>query len=321
MTNTTMQPESLDGDVYSYVGAIDRDGYAKLTKAIDARKKKRDKAYLVLATFGGCPHSAFRIARALRCNYKKLDVIVPTMCKSAGTLVCIGADRLVIGDSGELGPLDVQLLMPDEIDERISGLAMYQAMTYLIGLKQIAFIACLNNIKQNSRIRAKSAAEIASKMATDYVAPIVEKIDPLTIGEYARALSIGSAYGNRLNEMSKILAGPDSMQLIVGDYPSHSFVIDRKEARNLFVPERVIAPSSHVHIILDANFRGSVDLGLSPNVGDLTSGLEQILLSYPPHTKNDSTNPTAATHTNGGIDQPIPDSQVIGSKPDCIQSN
>ena len=36
--------------------------------------------------------------------------------------MCIGAHELMMGDRGELGPLDVQIVKADEMDEQKSGL-------------------------------------------------------------------------------------------------------------------------------------------------------------------------------------------------------
>jgi hypothetical protein len=42
----------------------------------------------------------------LKSNCKKLAVIVPFYCKSAATLIAVGADELIMCKSGELGPVD-----------------------------------------------------------------------------------------------------------------------------------------------------------------------------------------------------------------------
>lgn len=49
-----------------------------------------------------------------------------------------------------------------------------------------------------------------------------------------RAITIALEYGKRLNDLSNSLADYDSLRSLVADYPSHSFVIDRKEAGQLF---------------------------------------------------------------------------------------
>ena len=69
--------------------------------------KKRKNVLVLLVTLGGDADSAFRIVRFLRRSYDKVTVFVPSLCKSAGTLICLGAYEVVIPEAGELGPLDV----------------------------------------------------------------------------------------------------------------------------------------------------------------------------------------------------------------------
>jgi hypothetical protein len=51
----------------------------------------------------GWDDAAYRIARALRHNYEKLHIFIPRECKSAGTLLLIGATSLIISE--EFSPL------------------------------------------------------------------------------------------------------------------------------------------------------------------------------------------------------------------------
>jgi ClpP class serine protease len=96
---------------------------------------------LFMATHGGDPSAAYRIARAIQHAYKtreqdptkrgQFSIAVDTVCKSAGTLICLGATQLFMTDDAELGPIDVQLRKPEEIGERTSGLTPVQAMDTL----------------------------------------------------------------------------------------------------------------------------------------------------------------------------------------------
>jgi hypothetical protein len=68
-------------------------------------RKRRKNVLLFLTTEGGSADSAFRMMRFLQASYERVIVAVAGWCKSAGTLMCIGAHELYIGDLGELGPL------------------------------------------------------------------------------------------------------------------------------------------------------------------------------------------------------------------------
>lgn len=83
------------------------------------------------------------------------------------------------------------------------------------------------------RFSTKMAGELATQLARGTVEPLYAQIDPNRIGEMQRAIQIAHEYGQRLNAYSKNLK-EGSLKKLVAGYPSHSFVIDRKEAKELF---------------------------------------------------------------------------------------
>jgi ClpP class serine protease len=131
-------------DIFCYFGDIERDAVTEVVRKIKNKRKARN-ILLVLATYGGDPHAAFIMGRAFQTFYKtknpfKADsdphffLFIPTLCKSAGTLLAISADSILMSHDAEFGPLDIQLRKPDEIGERTSGLTPIQALDSLQSL-------------------------------------------------------------------------------------------------------------------------------------------------------------------------------------------
>lgn len=225
-----------DTDVYVYTGEVERKGHLSLTNAIDKRKEVlglKDNVLFCIATFGGNPDAGYRIGRALQHNYKHITILILGPCKSAGTLIAVAAHKLIIGDMGELGPLDIQLKKNDEIGELSSGLVIQTALEELKDCALSAFRSYLVNIKLRNQISTKMSADIAAKLTEALVSPMASQIDPIKLGEHQRAMTIALSYGNRLNGHSKNLK-ENSLRKLIASYPAHGFVIDRKEARELF---------------------------------------------------------------------------------------
>jgi hypothetical protein len=256
--NSQQQIETKD--LYLYAGPISRQGYVELTNVITARADKSKTATLVLVTTGGDPDAGYRIGRAMGHYYNEgFDVMVPDICKSAGTLVCLAANELIISDRGELGPLDIQLSKPDEMFENGSGLDIMQSLMALRDLNLETFKESLVDVKVSAGISTKIASEIATKLASGIVAPIASQIDPIRWGEHQRAIYIAHSYGNRLASKFKNLK-PYTLDKLVSNYPSHGFVIDRKEAAELF--QRVRGPiGSEIALCLQLN--QMIDNGLT----------------------------------------------------------
>ena len=70
---------------------------------------------LLLHTGGGDIDAAEKLSELLRAAVGEAEfrVVVPDFAKSAGTLLAIGADWIVMSDSSELGPIDPQFVLRD----------------------------------------------------------------------------------------------------------------------------------------------------------------------------------------------------------------
>ena len=66
---------------------------------------------LILHTPGGMAEAAQTIVDYLRSKYSAIDVLVPTYAMSAGTMIALGCDRIVMGRQSQLGPTDPQLIV------------------------------------------------------------------------------------------------------------------------------------------------------------------------------------------------------------------
>lgn len=204
---------------------------------VTARESSRKKVVVILVTSGGDPDIAYRIAMILRGRYEHVSICVPGWCKSAGTLLAIAGNELIMGTRGEMGPLDVQIAKRDDLGgDRDSGLVINEALNRLRDESFELFNSfMLRQIAQSSNlVTLRTAADIAAQLTIGLMAPIFEKIDPMRMGADARAMSIGEEYALRLNRGGKNLRGAKGLNALLNGYPSHSFVIDINEARELF---------------------------------------------------------------------------------------
>lgn len=71
--------------------------------------------HLLLASPGGDGEVAVRLVRALQARCSELLIIVPDMAKSAGTIMCLGANRILMSPSSDLGPIDPQFRMNNSL--------------------------------------------------------------------------------------------------------------------------------------------------------------------------------------------------------------
>jgi hypothetical protein len=228
--------QAYEADVFLYNGPINEEGLGALVIESTSLPHTKKRLFLVLVTYGGIGNSAYRIARFAQSFYDEFVVFIPSYCKSAGTLLVLGANKVIMSDFSELGPLDVQLYKRDELFERRSGLVVRSALKSLAEETADLFSHIMMEIKRRSRglVTFKVASDLAADTATKLLSPIYSQINPVAMGEDFRDLNLAYEYGKRLVEFSGI-ATEASVRRLVHDYPSHDFVIDKKEAADLFL--------------------------------------------------------------------------------------
>jgi hypothetical protein len=169
---------------------------------------------------------------------------VPLQAKSAATLMCLGADAIYMGELAELGPIDVQIHDPLEKGSKsISPLDEFKSAEFLRDYAVEIMDSFTLLIVRRSGISVKEALHESLHFTTEIMRPLYEQLDPLEIGEYKRALAIGEEYGDRLLQMTKNPHRKAISQALLSRYPSHSFVIDRLEARTLGLPVHHLNPA------------------------------------------------------------------------------
>lgn len=228
--------EENDCDVVVINSPMEPGVDTELRSQVLSREEKPGRVIAILVTEGGIADVAYRSARILQANYEQVSVCIPGWCKSAGTLFAIGGHELIIGDRGEMGPLDVQIAVRDEIGDRNSGLILQSALETMREEAFALFENHMMNIKARSGnlVTFRTAADLAVQLTIGLMKPVFEQIDPIRLGDDARSQKIGFHYGLRLNMHSQNLNGEEALQQLLYGYPSHAFVVDRTEASHLF---------------------------------------------------------------------------------------
>ena len=217
-----------------YNGELERPQDTLFIEVCETRMK-RPNVLMILVTDGGDANCAYRIARYLQNNYEDFTVYVAGYCKSAGTLLALGADQIVVSEHGELGPLDVQDAKKDDLIGMQSGLIPQNAINEIQRQAFAAFEVYFLEIMANSdnRIALGTATKVASSLVTGLFSPLLAELDPLYIGEIARATAVARDYGSRLLEHSQNMH-VEELDRLITEYNSHGFVIDQMEAKELF---------------------------------------------------------------------------------------
>lgn len=93
------------GEIHPYIIKLFRDFLEKLP----GDEKRQERLVLFLNTPGGSAEAVEKLVEIIRFHYKEFCVVVPDFALSAGTILCMAADRIFMDYSSSLGPIDPQV--------------------------------------------------------------------------------------------------------------------------------------------------------------------------------------------------------------------
>lgn len=173
---------------------------------------------LVLCTTGGFVTTTRRIALLLREYARQLTILVPYRARSAGTLLCLSADALVLTPLTELSPLDPCITSADAPPSA-------QRMISAADIRAFRDLAAdwFGVVREEDRLQV--------------LALIAQRFFPTSLSTFYRADQLIRQVALELIHFQ--LPGDDGrarqriVDQLVGGYHSHDYAIPRSEARTL----------------------------------------------------------------------------------------
>jgi hypothetical protein len=151
------------------------------------------------------------------------EVLVPYKAHSAGTLIALGADRIVMGKLGELTPVDPTTWHPFNPQNPANPQQRLEVS-----------VEDLNSYF----LFAKEKAGVKAGQMVDVYKMLIEKLHSLSIGNAYRAYRMAKLLAERLLSLHMDKAKENQkvkkiINEITGDITIHSYPIDRDEAKEL----------------------------------------------------------------------------------------
>ena len=202
---------------------------------------KVNRLSLILYTRGGDILAAWNLVNLLREFCNELEVIVPNKCRSAGTLVSLGANKIIMTKQATLGPIDPSITR--SMSPMIPGTNPPQPLP--ISVESVKGYFSL--LKEEFGAKGDDALSAAYIKLTDY-------IHPLVLGDVYRSQKQIQMLADKLLRMSyrdkkKIKS---IVSFLCSDSGSHDYTISRSEAKTLGL--HVESPSQETYTELKAWF-------------------------------------------------------------------
>jgi len=179
------------------------------------------KLSLILHTNGGNTAAAWQIINLLHTFCDELEVLVPSRALSAGTLICLGADQIVMTKQAILGPIDPSLDGP--MNPIIPGTPNQRASVSVEAVQGYLDVA-LNALSIKD---PTSLTQIWNNLS--------DKIHPLVLGQIFRTREQIRNLAERLLDHQKLEddKAEGIIKFLCSDSGSHDHSINRREAREL----------------------------------------------------------------------------------------
>ncbi len=212
----------ITGDRQPFATRIAGDVVPLLSKHLEKIGKAK-KISLLLYTSGGDMLAPIRIVKLIRNHCDTFEVLVPYKAHSAGTLIALGADKIVMGKLGELTPVDPTTGHPFNPQNPANPQQRLEVS-----------VEDLNSYF----LFAKEKAGVKPEQMADVYKMLVEKLHPLSIGNAYRAYRMAKLLTERLLSlhMDKTKESQTMKKIIneiTGDITIHAYPIDRDEAKEL----------------------------------------------------------------------------------------
>jgi hypothetical protein len=194
----------------------------------------KKKIALLVHSSGGYADCAYRLARLFVKRCGGFHVVIPSLAKSAATLLSLGADSIMLGADAELGPIDAQFEDYDNEETQVSALDTVQAVDQLEETACKVGVTMLRYLARETRKKKNLLLPHALHFAAEITKPLFDKIDAVRYCRQYRFLTEAQEYATRLLRKNfPPDVASDFARHLVQNYPTHDFVIDDVEARQI----------------------------------------------------------------------------------------
>lgn len=181
--------------------------------------------HVLLASPGGDGETAIRMVRSMQTRCSELTVLVPDMAKSAATLLCLGANKIMMGPAGDLGPVDPQF--------QIGGRSLASAKEIVAAIDEAErrvtenpdtyplFAGLLSDVNMLMVEQARSALDRTEALVREALSCCESRSD------------------EQVDELTQALKAP-----LIEEPKSHSAVIDVQAAQKFGLPAESFDPTS-----------------------------------------------------------------------------
>ncbi|MCY3883375.1 MAG: serine protease [Gammaproteobacteria bacterium] len=181
-----------------------------------------DRISLVLYTRGGDPLAGWSIVNLVKQFCSELEVIIPHKCHSTGTLIALGARKILMTKQATLGSIDPSVDTP--LNPQIEGAPLESRVPVSVeGIQGFITLA-------RKELGLKGEAGLAKILMN-----LSKQVHPLVLGQAIRIRELIPRLARRLivDQVSNLDKIEELINFLTSESGSHDYTISRPEGREL----------------------------------------------------------------------------------------
>lgn len=183
----------------------DLNGFMAVVKDLDFTKG----LVLILHTPGGITSATEPIVDYLHDKFPYIETIVPTFAMSAGTMIALSTDKIIMGRSSQLGPIDPQMAISSKTVAVRSIIEQFEKAKKEIHKNQInahVWAPILASMSDGILIEAEKANKYSEELVKNW---LKRKNNPKAeeIAQYFNNPSVHNSHGKRIDRKAAAEVG------------------------------------------------------------------------------------------------------------------
>ncbi|MDE0450188.1 MAG: serine protease [Gammaproteobacteria bacterium] len=181
-----------------------------------------ERISLVLYTRGGDTLAGWSLVNLIRQFCREFEVIIPHKCHSAGTLIALGANRIVMTKQATLGPIDPSVNTP--LNPHVEGAPPDSRVSVSVeGIQGFITLA-------REELGIKDEVGLS-----EVLVELSKQVHPLVLGQVIRARGQIQMLARRLivNQVTDEKKIEEVVSFLTSESGSHDYTISRREGRDL----------------------------------------------------------------------------------------
>lgn len=173
-------------------------GLMSVTHGMDCTKG----LILILHTPGGVTNATETIIDYIHSKFKYVEVVIPTFAMSAGTIIALSADKIIMGRQSQLGPIDPQMIMNGRAFSAVSVKAQFEMAKRDINedIKNAhVWAPILGGMPPGILVEAQHAADYSEEIVRNWLSKKGYD-NAASIAQYFNSPDFHKSHGKRINK-------------------------------------------------------------------------------------------------------------------------